>query len=438
MRRTIVGALAFALAATLAALVPATGAGAASSTEATYTVTVRNLTDAQYLTPPNWAAHDRGVHVFRRGMAASPGVQAVAENGGVDVLADELMAAIDGTGVGISGVGAEAPIGPGAEATFEFTTDARRFSMVAMVVCTNDGFAGVDAKWLPHRDGTSRTFKVRALDAGTELNTELRADLVPAPFCGEGDGSTMSDPALAENGVITRHKTLRGVGDLDPALDWRGPVAEVTITRNAPDAAYTVELENLTNGQYLTPPNYALHTRAVDVYDRGAPAAPFVQGLAENGDVDGVAAALAEVVDGAGLGVSGVAGDTPIEPGGTRTFDVTGQGDRFSLVSMVVCTNDGFAGVDSKRVPRWSGDTKVFYVRALDAGTELNTELRADLVPAPFCGEGDGSTMSDPALAENGVITRHKTLRGVGDLDPALDWDGPVLKVTDHQALTTR
>ena len=200
---------------------------------ADYTVTITNLTGGQYLTPPNWAAHDRGADVFQRGKPASPGVQAVAENGGVPILAAELQAAIDDAGLGVSGVaGPEVPIGPNESRSWEFTTDERRFSVVAMVVCTNDGFAGLDSKRLPRRSGQSRYYLLRAYDAGTEINTELRQDLVPAPFCGEGAGSTESNPKLAENGVVKRHRTLKGVGDLDPALDWSGPVALLKVTRN--------------------------------------------------------------------------------------------------------------------------------------------------------------------------------------------------------------
>jgi hypothetical protein len=202
-----------------------------SGGEATYTVHVRNLTGGQPLTPPNWAAHSRSADVFQIGRPASNGLQQVAENGGVPVLAAELQAAVDDQGLGVSGVGADGPILPGDRISFDITTDADRFSLVAMLVCTNDGFAGLDAKRLPTRAGQTRHYVVGAYDAGTEINTELRRDLVPEPPCGEGPGSTMSDPALAENGVVRRHRTLRGVGDLDPALDWRGPVALVTITR---------------------------------------------------------------------------------------------------------------------------------------------------------------------------------------------------------------
>ncbi len=398
---------------------------------ATYQVEFTNTTTGQYLTPPNFAAHGKNIDVFERGEKASPGVQAVAENGGVPVLAGELEAALASSS-GVSGVGADAPIAPGETVTWEFTTIESQLSVVSMIICTNDGFAGLDSKNLPGRDGRSRTFYLKGYDAGTELNTENRIDIVPAPFCGEGEGSGESNPELAENGVITRHRTLRGVGDLPDSFDWSGPVAKLSVTRVDPAPTYTINVENITGGQYLTPPNFAVHNRSADVFQRGQEASPGVQAVAENGGVPILAAELAAAIDANGLGVSGVgAGDLgPIPPGESRTFSVTSKERRLSIVSMVICTNDGFAGLDSKSLPRWDGDSRTFYVRAFDAGTEINTENRADLVPAPFCGDGGGTGESNPELAENGVIQNHRTLQRTGDLPSVFDWRGPVMKVT--------
>ena len=87
-----------AIVALLAVILPmaaTTTAGAQSTDEAaTYTVLFRNITDGQYLTPPNFAAHTRDVDVFQLRKPASAGVQAVAENGGVSILAAELSAAL--------------------------------------------------------------------------------------------------------------------------------------------------------------------------------------------------------------------------------------------------------------------------------------------------------------------------------------------------------
>ncbi len=131
------------------------------------------------------------------------------------ILAAELEAAIDNAGLGTSGVGADAPIAPGQASTFTVTVTSNetKFSLVSMIICTNDGFVGADQKRLPRADGETVTYTLRGYDAGTEINTENRADLVPAPFCGDGQGTGATNPSLAENGVIRVHRTLQGTGD---------------------------------------------------------------------------------------------------------------------------------------------------------------------------------------------------------------------------------
>ena len=406
-----------------------------ASTTPTYTVTFTNLTEGQYFTPPNWAAHSGDVEVFERNEEASPGVQAVAENGGTDVLAAELAAAVDDTGNGVSGFADGGPISPGSEVAWSFTTEERHFSLVSMIICTNDGFGGIDTMNLPANDGQSRTYRVNAYDAGTELNTERWEDLVPAPFCGGGGlGTGESNPDLAQNSKIRGHRGIRGVGDLGPSFDFpRGGVAEVTITRNDPTPVYRITVENLTTGQYLTPPNVAIHDSSVSVFNRFEPASPGVRAVAENGGVPVLAAELQGAVDDAGLGGSTVGGPDlgPIGPGGTRSFVLEADGQRLSLVAMVVCTNDGFAGLDSLRFQLDRGDSRTFYANSYDAGTEINTERNEDIVPAPFCGgEGVGTDVSNPALAQNSVIRPHPGIAGIGDLGPEFDWDDPVAKVT--------
>ncbi len=422
-----------AIIATLAIVLPvaATTAGAqGASGEATYEIQFRNITDGQYLTPPNWAAHTTDVDVFERRQPASPGVQAVAENGGVPILAAELQGAVDDAGLGVSGVGAEAPLAPGESTSWQFTTSADRLSIVSMLICTNDGFAGLDSVRLPRIDNGHRVMRLPAYDAGTEINTENRADLVPAPFCGEGGGTGESNPELAENSRVRLHRTIRGTGDLPATFDWQGRVAEIVITRIDPTPSYTVSFENTTSGQYFTPPNWIAHDDDHSVFTVGQAASPGVQAVAENGGVPILAAELGSVMDATGNGITGVAGETPIPPGGTVEFTFTTKEDTFSFVSMLICTNDGFGGVDSHRLPSRSGQTINVGVRAFDAGTEINTENRADLVPAPFCGEGGGTGESNPELAEDWVVTPHRTLRGVGDIGEQFDWVGFVGNLT--------
>jgi len=222
----------------IAVLLPTAALSSPAGAEApasTYTIEFVNNTSGQYFTPPNVALHRDSVDVFDLRAPASPGVQAVAENGAVPVLAEELAGAVDAAGLGVSGVigGANGPISPGTTVTGEFTTNERKFSLVSMIICTNDGFAGSDSKNLPAA-GEEVIYTLRGYDAGTEINTENRGDLVPAPFCGDdGRGTGETNPSLAENGVIRVHRTLQGTGDLPASFDWDNneDVAYVEITR---------------------------------------------------------------------------------------------------------------------------------------------------------------------------------------------------------------
>ena len=220
---------AFALFAVLA--VPA-AAAPKNSGPVTYEATLTN-TSSQYLTPANYAAHGKDVELFSLNQPASSGVQAVAENGDVPALAGEIATAVDANGLGVSGVGGGGPIAPGESVTFEFTTSEDRISIVSMLICTNDGFAGLDSKKLPQQGNAAKNYTLQGYDAGTEINTEQLADIVPAPFCqlGSGLGTGATNPALAEDGVIKRHRTLQGNGTIDAKFDWTGPVAELSIVR---------------------------------------------------------------------------------------------------------------------------------------------------------------------------------------------------------------
>ena len=444
--RVVAAALVALLLATVTLTATTTEAEAQFGQEATYQVTITNNTSGQYLTPPNWAAHQWGTRIFQQGRPASPGVVAVAELGQVPVLAAELQANIDNAGRGISGVAGPVgdepgPIAPGASRTFEFTTNQREFSLVTMIICTNDGFGGINSRTLPTRDGQTRTYNIRDYDAGSELNTENRADIVPAPFCstpaGAPGGNGEDQPEIEGFGRINRHPTLQGVGDMPLSFDWRrGSVGEVTITRVAAPTNYSVSVQNLTGGQYFTPLNFAAHSRQADVWSLGAAPSPGVVAVAELGQVPVLAAELRAAIDDQGLGVSGV-GDPdsgPIGPGESRNFDFTTTQDRLSIVSMIICTNDGFAGLDSQRLPQWEGESRTYYLRGYDAGAELNTENRADIVPAPFCstpaGAPGGNGADQPEIDGFGIINRHPTLQGVGDLPLTFDWRGPVLAVT--------
>lgn len=226
------------VAAALTLTVPASPA--AGDGDATYEVTITNMTTGQWLTPPAAVTHSDGFSLWRIGNSATVATKEIAENGNLDaaVGAFEASPLVFDWKVTPSPSGPP-PLAPGASVTFEITAPARaRLSIASMLICTNDGFTGVDAIRLP-RGRRSVVHELAAYDAGTETNTEAWADLVPpcAQLTGFGDqgGTGVSNPALFENGVIAHHPGIAGVADLVPAVHgWTDPVAIIEIRRVHP------------------------------------------------------------------------------------------------------------------------------------------------------------------------------------------------------------
>ena len=207
----------------------------------TYRVTITNLTAGQPFTPPVLLTHSKRTGIFTVGEAASEEIQAIAENGNSAPL---LMTLGDDVHVHqvVTGMAPLVPAndpggsGFGSSATFEITTHGRAkfLSFVSMLICTNDGFTGLDSIRLPNH---KRTFYSIAHDARTEANTEDFANIVP-PCQGligvssDDPGTGMSDPMLAEDGIIIPHVGIIGGIDLFPEVHgWSDPVAKIEIER---------------------------------------------------------------------------------------------------------------------------------------------------------------------------------------------------------------
>jgi hypothetical protein len=223
----------------------ALAAPASAETTRTYRVTIVDRVDeGQPLTPPLLATHDSSVSLFTVGEAANLGTQEIAENGNLAPLTAALQAV-----AGVSDVvAAAAPIVPRRSPAFGMFSDrvtlhitasgdADLLSWESMLICTNDGFTGVDAIPLPANVGDWVTQLTAGYDAGTEINTEDFADIVPP--CQALIGVTSSDPgtgttnpALAEGGVINHHPGIQGGSDLLRSVhDWNQWVARITIVR---------------------------------------------------------------------------------------------------------------------------------------------------------------------------------------------------------------
>lgn len=188
----------------------------------TFDVTIYNLTKGQIISPPVVAAHDPSVTIFSVGSPASDELAALAE----DAAADDLVALLLGAGANVaqgSGV-----ILPGGHATIriEVSGDNRVLSAVGMLVTTNDAFFGLNSQRLRNR---SRTTRVPAYDAGSEVNNE-DCGFIPGPPCGNAG---VRDTEGAE-GFVHIHNGVHGIAEegLVPSRDdWRNPVAQITVKR---------------------------------------------------------------------------------------------------------------------------------------------------------------------------------------------------------------
>ena len=195
------------------------------------------------------------------------------------------------------------------------------------------------------------------------------------------------------------------------------------------EASYRVTITNLAVGQPLTPPLVVLHGAEASLVEAGAPASDGLQQLAENGNPQ----VLVDALTGAeGVGAVTVGGH-PIVAGGVpgaaevpsvATLELSGPAEAglISIASMLICTNDGFSIVHDAPLPAEVGESAVFYSDAYDAGTEVNTESFADLVPpcqglVGVSGEAEGAGASNPGLAEGGVVAAHAGIAGEADLD---------------------
>lgn len=203
--------------------------------------------------------------------------------------------------------------------------------------------------------------------------------------------------------------------------------------------SYRVTVANLTAGQPFTPVLAVVHTAAVELFAVGEPATAEIQALAENGDLDPLVelAGETEAVRGAGVGTAPLVPQA--DPAGTGnpfyesvTVEADAGGDELflSVVCMLIATNDGIVGVDTVPLPEAVNESRTYYANGYDVGTEVNTELFADLVPPAktliLGGESEGTTETDPDLAEDGIIQPHPGIEGVGNLPPSVyDWPEP-------------
>ncbi len=228
---------------TAAMLVMASLFGAQTASAVDFNVRIINLSNGIYYTPFLVAAHPAGTSIFTVGQPASANLQAMAEGGDISGLVTDLQ----GLGATIAENPAGGLLAPASETSVDLNTDGTSnelLTIVAMLLPTNDAFAGLNAVQIPTEPGTY-VYDVPAYDAGTEANDELLtgggapgAAGVPAdPGMLAGTGGTGAAAADANPNVHIHRGTLGdldaagGVSDLDSSVHrWLNPVIRVVVT----------------------------------------------------------------------------------------------------------------------------------------------------------------------------------------------------------------
>jgi len=201
-----------------------TAGAALADDDATYEVTITNLTRGQFFTPFLVVSHKPRVRLFTLGEAASGELESLAEGGDTA----PFVAALDGNpDVGDVATG-DGVLPPGHSVTLSVAADDdfRRISLAAMLVPTNDAFVALDGVRAP-RGRTPVALHALAYDAGTEANDES-CDSIPGPpfVCPGGSESPQGE------GFVHVHAGIHDIGDLVASeRDWRNPVARVIIRR---------------------------------------------------------------------------------------------------------------------------------------------------------------------------------------------------------------
>ena len=196
----------------------------------TYKVTLKNVTYAQPMAPMAVAYHSEDYKVFEVGKSASIGLEKLAEDGDNSTLLTEFSSE-DKVKTSVGGNGL---ILPSKSDSVTMESESQKcISVVAMLVNTNDAFAGVDCVDVSSmKVGDKIMARLVTYDAGTEANSEL-AGTIPGPADGgEGFNATRDDKDFVSvhAGVVTKDDGL-STSVLTQMHKWDNPAASVMIER---------------------------------------------------------------------------------------------------------------------------------------------------------------------------------------------------------------
>ncbi len=190
---------------------------------------------------------------------------------------------------------------------------------------------------------------------------------------------------------------------------------------------YTVTVTNLTANQPMSPVALMMHSSNTSAWQTGVAASLALETLAESGD-----SSLLAAMNGAdGL----TSGQGLLMPGMKESIELSaasGTVDSLSILTMLVNTNDAFAGVNNVNLTQMSLNERVTLSSiAYDAGTEKNTEAKGTIPGPADGGEGFNALRDDVdrVHAHPGIISADDGLTD-SVLNASHRFDNPVLSIS--------
>ena len=241
-----------------AVLATALAAPAAHAIQVKVTITSLIPTQGAEFTPVWVGFHDGEFDTYNLGEAASPELERLAEDGNTAPITEAFSAAGYDQQATLQGTAIGTPrFEPGDSTSFVFELDGnnpdhRYFSLLSMIVPSNDAFFG-NLNQTGHQifndDGSFKGDDFIVLgagvrDAGTEFNDEIPENTARL-------GQTVPDTGVAQNGVVETHAGFLPGGNVlaaFPAADFKQlgyQVAHVQITAVPEPETYAMLLAGL-------------------------------------------------------------------------------------------------------------------------------------------------------------------------------------------------
>jgi hypothetical protein len=191
-------------------------------------------------------------------------------------------------------------------------------------------------------------------------------------------------------------------------------------------ALFNVTLTNITSNQPMSPAAVAVHGSDMSIWTLGEAASVPLETLAEGGDNS----SLLSTLEASGAVVA--SGTGAIAPGASETITIDGTQSTLSLATMLVNTNDGFAGLGGLTISTMAvGESQTLWLPAYDAGTESNSEADGTIPGPADGGEGFNAArddLEDHVTRHPGVVSSDDGL-GTSVLNGSHRFDAPVAKV---------